>query len=243
MLKIEKINLHSSDITLEFRKKEIFFNQIFVKALSLAFALHFAAFLIFHIGPFKLVNNGLLPPSFVETDVLEPEAQVATNIQGKRKISRIPFAPTISTPKVPSISHLKGMQHLENIENLSALDNPFLKVERDLRNNLFFSKDDIKQDKPPLQMVLSGKIANKKIEDLNNLLPPFNEFFYAIYNVNIENRTGRIFYVDTEQNLLNDTLNNIMVEFLKGIRFEKDYRGFVSSGQIEIIVNQQGFDR
>lgn len=243
MLKIEKANRHSSEITLEFRKKEIFFNQIFVKALSLAFGLHFAAFLIFHIGPFKLVNNGFLPPSFVETDVFEGQAEVATNIQGKRKISRIPFAPTISTPKLPSIPHLKGMQHLENIEDLSSLDNPFFKVERDLRNNLFFSKDDIKQDKPALELFLSGKIANKKIEDLNKLTPPFNETFHAIYNVNIENKTGRIFFVDSENTILSHTNNKIIVEFLKELRFEKEYSGFVTSGQIEIIVNHEGFDR
>jgi len=243
MLKIEKANRHSSEIKLEFRKKEIFFNQIFVKALSLAFALHFAAFLIFHIGPFKLVNNGLLAPSFVETDVLEPKNEVATNIQNKQKISRIPYAPTISTPKLPSIPHLKGMQHLENLEDLSTLENPFLKVERDLRNNLFFSKDDREQEKPALQIVLSGKIADKKIEDLKKLTPPLNETFRAIYTVNIENKTGRIFFVDSEQNLLNHPYNKLIVDFLKEIRFEKNYRGFVTSGQIEIIMNHEGFDR
>lgn len=241
MLKIEKIN-RASDIVIEFRKRDIFFNEALLKALSIAFILHSTAFLIFHIGPFKLVNNGILPPSIVEIDVIDTDFQVTANIQDKRKLSRIPFAPKVSLPTIPSISKLGLIDYIDTIENFESKDNLFLKLETDLKNDLFFLSDELRPKAVTTQILLSGNLSNRKFEDPTTLIEKqFKDIaltnpLRVIYNVKVENKTGRIFFAELEMPLSHPYVSPVG-EILKEFRFEQISSGFMTSGQIEFVLN------
>ena len=235
MLKIEKINRHH-DYAIELRKREGFFNPTLLMALMVAGFLHGAALLIFHIGPFKLVNSGFLPPAFVETDIVEKEPNVLAKIEGDSKLSRYPFAPKTLSLMLPSMPKLTIMRHLESMEEVNFLDNPFLKIERDLQNEIFFTSEIKRTVQTPVQIILTGQLAgrNYKIsEDLSALKS--KPSFHAIYAVKVENKTGRIFFAESKDSSLQYA--NVVEQILKEIRFEKELIGFQTSGDIEIVFN------
>lgn len=239
MLKIEKINRHH-DYALELRKREVFFNPTLLMALLVACFLHGGALLIFHIGPFKLVNNGFLPPAFVETDIVEQEQNVLAKIESDSKLSRYPFAPKISTPTLPSMPKLTMMHHLENVEEVNFLENPFLKSERDLQNEIFFTSEIPKKTKAPIQIILTGPLEGKnyKISEALSALKSKSSF-HAIYSVKIENKTGRIFFAESKETP--GQYANVIEKILKEIHFEKELIGFQTSGDIEIVFNGESF--
>jgi len=237
MLKIEKINRHH-EYSIELRKREGFFNRTFLIALLFAFFLHASAILIFHIGPFKILNNTFIPPAFVETDMLETDQHVIAKIDGERKLLRFPFAPRTSSPELPPMPKLTMMRHLENIQEVNFLDNPFLKAERDLQNEIFFASDAAKKDKPPFQIILTGQLEGKKYELLDSFkaLKP-SKSYHAIYSVKVENKTGRIFFIEPKHQLSSDQYINVIEKLIRDMRFEKDTHGFQVSGDIEIVFN------
>lgn len=239
MLKIEKINRHH-DYVLELRKREQFFNRTLLIALMVACFLHGGALLIFHIGPFKLVHNGFLPPALVETDIIEEEQNVVVKIEGDSKLSRYPFAPKTLSLKLPSMPKLTMMRHLENVEDVNFLDNPFLKIERDLQNEIFFTSEMPKKTKGKVQITVTGQLADKNYkisEDLSALKSKSS--FHAVYAVRVENKTGRIFFAEPKETSAQNA--NVIDQILKEIRFEKELGGFQTSGDIEIVFNEEPF--
>jgi|GEM_PF-3171348 len=238
MLKIEKVNRHH-EYSIELRKREGFFNRTFLTSLLFAFLLHATALLIFHIGPFKILNNTQLLPAFVETDMIEPDQQIVAKIDGERKLLRFPFAPRVSAPKLPSMPKHTVMRYLENIQEVNFLDNPFLKVERDLQKEIFFASKEVKSDKNSIEIVPRGQLEGKKFEILDGLqeLKQMPIMHHAIYSVKVENKTGRIFFVEPIYHSANDQYVNVIDKLLRRIRFEKDSKGFVTSGDIEIVFN------
>ena len=235
MLKIEKINRHH-DYALELRERESFFNRTFLKALLVAFFLHGGALLIFHIGPFKLVNSGFLPPALVETDVAEGEQNVMAKIEGDSKLSRYPFAPKTLSLKLPSMPKMSMMRHLESVEEVNFLDNPFLKIERDLQNEIYFTSEIKQKSLSTVQIVLTGQLSEKKYR-ISEELSAFKSksSFHAIYSVKVENKTGRIFFAESKETP--GQYANVIDQILKEIRFEKEFIGFQTSGDIEIVFN------
>ncbi len=230
MLKIEKINRHH-DYALELRKKEGFFNPTLMMALLVACFLHGGALLIFHIGPFKLVNSGFLPPAFVETDIVEQDQNVLAKIEGDSKLSRYPFAPKTSLPTLPLMPKLTMMHHLESVEEVNFLDNPFLKIERDLQNEIFFTSEVMDKPVTTIEIILTGQLEGKCYK-VTSPFPIINSkhSFHYIYSVRVENMTGRIFFVESK-----DTPSqyaNQIEKILKEIQFEKELSGFQSSGDI-----------
>lgn len=239
MLKIEKINRHH-EYSIELRKREGFFNQTFLVSLLAAFLLHFFALVIFHVGPFKIMNNTYLPPAFVETDMIEPDQQIVAKIDGERKLLRFPFAPKRSEPTLPSMPKLSKMKYLENIQEVNFLDNPFLKAERDVQNEIYFASKPIESDKKSFEIVLRGQLDGKKFEvpDVIEKLKQFPSIYRVIYSVKVENKTGRIFFAEAKYNSVNDQYVNQIEQLLKEIKFEKQAKGFVTTGDIEIVINR-----
>ncbi len=228
MLKIEKIS-RNQQITIGFKKKNSFFNKALLEACFLAVILHLAGFLIFHIGPFKIMNSQILPPALVETDIFE-EASTIAKIDPEKRLSRFPFAPTLKGPEFPAMPDLNLTDFMVLSQEINFLDNPFLNMENDLQHAHFFSK---KNKNKPIKVVLSGDLANKKYEGDLSCLDSFKKI-YGLYKVKVENKTGRIFWIEPMTAFLDEKQNEAIKKFLKEIRFEKIDHGFLTSGEIEI---------
>lgn len=226
MLKLEKIG-RTQEIKIGFKKKSNFFNKNLLQALAIAVVMHFSCFLIFHIGPFKIMQTQILPPAEVETDIFE-EASTIAKIETENIVSRFSFAPKIKGPEFPKMVDLNLTDFAALSEECNFLDNPFLNLENDIQMKLYFSKEKKDQD---LKVVLSGDLANRKYEvDLSPLQSL--KKVYATYSIKVENKTGRIFWIDPNVDL-DEKLNEKIKNILKEIRFETSDHGFLTSGGIE----------
>jgi hypothetical protein len=240
MLKIEKVN-RQNNYSVELRVRSSRFNKTFLTALFFALTLHGSALLIFHIGPFKIVSTGFLPPAFVETDMVEKESQVKAQSEGEGKLSRFPFMPKTSSPELPSLPTLTLMSHLEPVKPVDFFNHPFLKTERYIQNEAFFAQDERISKEMPLQVIVTGGLENRKFEsDIKSNLQLMTKSFRALFAVKVENESGRIFYFEKEALYPEHVNNDFLEHLLKEIRFEKEDTSFQTSGHIEIVFKEGG---
>lgn len=239
MLKIEKVSRHY-DVILQLTQRKIF-SYPFLKALCLASLLHFLALLIFHIGPFKIEISGHLPPAFVDTEIAEQEMNVVAQIQGEKKALKFQRAPKGFSLSLPSISTSIPRHHLESIQEPDFLNHPFLKLENDLLTENFFAVQK-KRMNPLFEITLGGSLAKNKQENIEtlindesilSLLKPLGSL-HVVYTAKIENKTGRIFFLEPKDTSLTDTYQKVISQILTRITFYPIEKGFVTSGEITI---------
>lgn len=237
MLKIENVSRHY-DVALEVKQSKIF-NSLFLKAFLFACLLHLTAALIFHIGPFLIVSKGNLLPAFVDIEFAANEKNVLAQIEPDKKKMRFSSPPKITQPNLPPLSTPMMMHDLEALQEFKLLNHPFLKLENELQAENFFAKQNQKPKVPlTLQMSVTGPLSKiepeslqalTKNESLLSLLKPLGSL-HAVYSVRVENKTGRIFFLES----ISDKEPHELSKFLKELTFKPQDTGFVTTGEITL---------
>lgn len=248
MLKIEKAS-NKKDIQVRIRKKEPLFSRFFLYAFSIAFFIHFLAIVLFHVSPFAIINEKILPPSVVEIDTgpsYEKENILVGQLDNDRGLSYLMWAPPSSTPQIPALPSGLLTRQLEYIKEDSLYDPVFSKMEREIEESYFIASQ--KQETfVPIKLNFSGALSSK--ESLSFTLGKDNDryldpqavssdltFCKLEYMVQVENKTGKIFWY---QEMLpeegEDKYKAIAEKILREIKFIPDNKGFVTKGEIEIL--------
>lgn len=249
MLTLEK-KKRSGEVYITLKAKQGFFSLAFQKALLWALGFHFAAVLLFHITPFRLTSGRILPPAFVESDSAENEGGILTNLESEWSSRRYLLTPKLSSPEIPQILkpaflEWSDLNH-EKTENTVA----FLALEKTSRENELFGVIDKKEPLAETSRVLvnlNGSLANRKVvwADVarSHLESCVRTFCRYTYHIQVDDRSGQIFWYEPvnskpKRSYRDENIDEkIGVEdFLKHLEFEKKPHGFVTSGDLEIVV-------
>lgn len=238
MLKLEKQK--SRDISITMRDKNKRLNKTFLYAFSIAVGMHLLAVLIFHIHSI-LVSDVVLPPTLVEIDAnslqedTDPAILALTDPDGR--LQRHVLAPTPSTPQLPSVEAPQIARELEYLQVLRNSENPFRVIEDDWQ---FPTETPHAKTFEPISIHLTGELAKLKLLNanmVNAMLFPIPKSEMVIYHVQIERKSGKIFWFLAEQLPTNKKLQEKAETILRSMEFEQDSLAFVTSGDIEILFN------
>jgi hypothetical protein len=243
MLKLEKNS--NQEITFKIRDKEKIFNRTFMNAFFLAMGLHLFAIIIFQVKPFGLANSDLILPTIsVETDKVLNKNQIATAETRIAEIfSRGILEPALSQISLPDIPKNTFISHIEFIHKNNSLLHPFIELEQEYHKP-WLGKIEFPIISQPLLIKASGRLANRKfssplVEEWNDLykeeLFPKNSLkkYRVIFLVEIEDKTGEVFWFTAKETSENNLVNKIAEKFIHEIIFEKKDSSFISSGEIE----------
>ena len=242
MLKLEKKGRR--EICIGVRGKERTCNPVFLKALGIAFAIHIFGFLLFQIGPFITINNTILPPSLVESDIhLDAgEGLVSASFEKEGIRQRDALEPPISELVIPFMSTPLIQKQLD-YTLISASTNPFLEIEEDWEH-LLRKEGEGGLPEDPIQMHISGALAD--------ILLLNQEIFQKIYStlklessgsmkrelvsftVQVEHMTGRIFWYEQTKFSEMPAVNMLALKIIEEMRFQGQPQLFVSAGEIEL---------
>jgi hypothetical protein len=242
MLKLEKKGRR--EICIGVRGKERVCNPAFLKALGLAFAIHLFGILLFQIGPFITINNTILPPSLVESDIHFDvgDSLVSASFEQEGIRKRDALEPPVSELKIPSMPAPLIQKQLD-YTLISVSTNPFLEIEEDWEHLLR-----IEQPMPvydPIQMHISGALADIVLLDRGISQKMYSSLNWKDFNsmkrelvsfiVQVEHMTGRIFWF--EQTKFSDmpTVNMLALKIIEEMRFQGQLQHFVSAGEIEML--------
>lgn len=246
MLTVEK-KKRGGEVSIAFKTREGFFSKTLKKAFLWALGLHFAAVLFFHIAPFRLTSDRILPPAFVESDPLEAEGGVAASFESEWSLRRYLLSPRLSEPEIPTIAKPMLLGSREFGKEKLSNEASFANLEKAKRENGLFEIKNAKETSAlSLRVFLSGPLAERQVSELN---PP-KELLTAregggdsyIYHVRVDDRLGEIFWYEplnprSRGPLTKEDVHRKMKieDFLKNLKFEKNVEGFVTSGDVEIV--------
>lgn len=240
MLKIEDLG-KKAGLRLYFEKHASFFNPVLLKALFISFLLHLGAFFFFHIGPFKMINSGVLPSNSVKADIILNPRETVLTFDPEKKNSPLNFKEKMIFPetlsKIEWFENKRSKNHLEN----DSLEN---RISLNARNfwldHLMSKKSEVQQK--TLRFHLKGDLSETTdLRDLQVELEQFKET-YARYIVRVENKTGKIFWIETKTMPTKETDNEKLKSILKRIQFDLPRNQLFTTGEIEIVTRNGDLD-
>lgn len=244
MLRLEKKS-RRGDINLSFRHRERFLNRLLLQAFGLAFAWHAAAFLIFHVGGFKIFDGeSVITPIAVNADIQFDSqedsilAQALIDEEQRRDLHALP--PPSSEPSIPEMIVAAPSLSFPffSIEDWNR--NPFASIENDIQDQ-YFDALETRSAPPPIQILVSGALAARlipegiaDIEKKYLLIPSESQRW--IFTVQVQDEVGSIFW-HQPHDPLSPQNKNLARQILNALKFVPDQNGFVSTGEVEIVLN------
>ncbi len=237
MLKFEKI-LKTLDITITVRKREGFFSRNLLQALAIAIGLHALAVILFHVGPLKIMGSQLsILPVVVDADIgLPMEGVEISQFDVADTYDRFIREPRNSSPNLPNVAVSPSM--LSSLSERAKIVLPPLPhfLESDIYSLDFLMFQARNQNQDPVQIKISGLLADRLLADdpLAGAQVKDIEDYNAVYNVQVDDRSGTIFWYEAKHREKNDRLELYAEDLLKRIHFEKREDSFVTIGEVEI---------
>lgn len=247
MLKLEKKS-RDREIHIHMRAKQGFWNPTFRTALCIAVGLHLFAVILFHVSPFKLTNERILPPTAVEADIAdqaeESEQMIVTQLDQDETKSTFTLNPRSTAPEVPKLPKSTFLREAVSFheKNHDKIANSFESIENGFKEHYFIGRNSGKGNVTlPVQLNVSGQLAEKAEPEWSySTLPriPSSEPQRVVYGVQLDNKTGKIFYFIPKELSKNPHTQLIAESILRELTFSSDAPDeFVTSGEIEIVFN------
>jgi hypothetical protein len=238
MLTIEKDN-EGKFIAIREKSSDGRWNRTFLAALAIAFFLHSAAALLIQVEPIQVSETLIvLSPASVQSDLNLTEGSnlVASKIEPRQaKLFLLPPTsklPTISEPaKTP---FLTSMISFNKDERISPRFFDVLK-----RGNRITTIDPIPSSNDlKVTFQIFGKLTNRtlatKIKEYSSKQP-----FHVICEVQVDDRTGKIFWSEFYPPLLNQEAEQIAENLLSELTFAPKTNSFITKGTIEIVATAE----
>lgn len=247
MLRLQKTR--QRDISISLRDKERRLNRTFLCAFAIALGMHLFAILIFQIHAFIAQGDIVLPPTLVETDYIglaeDSDNGVLAYIDYEGRQRTYTLAPKPSSPEIPEVDASFAARQMEYLKDQNVRVNPFASIEEDWS---YLTKQTIKGELPFMQIHIAGVLADVPLVDdgIQHVqkqisgLKDAKGAYLTVYHVEVERRSGRIFWHDTLQKDELEVLkliNTLAENLLRQMQFLPDPRAFVSAGEIEIRFN------
>ena len=244
MLKLERHSrLGSVDVLL--RHRESLLTPRFLLALSLALFIHLTGLLLFQIKPYFVRDIArLYPPVEISIDFVKgEEGRVEAQISGDKKSFYFFDLPT-SAPTFPLLP-LTVSKELLTYQDIPLKKDPFAKLTGELVDDELFHLDKLSPSaRPahPIDIRISGSLSRLKVIDEGWSGRDFPGIgfgkraknHHTVFEVKVDDRTGHIFWHELQNTLKKTALVAYADKILNRMRFEKDPRGFITEGQVEI---------
>lgn len=239
MLKINK----DRHISLRFYVKERLFTKTFLQALAIAVGFHLVGLIFFHISPLQHHDSlWVFPPAFVESEVQKNVLSGTIARLEKEKVSwrGISF-PKPSFPSYPNLAIPKEPFKL-NQQTTLPLAPPTLFAQIEKKAELTIESFALQRNNP-LQLKTSGPLAQHEL--LEHHLKEAEEglkkttlsgTFLLQYSIQMDSRSGRVFWFATEHQPLHPLLEQVGESILQSLRFAQSDKGFATTGNIEILI-------
>lgn len=240
MLRIEKSS--SKPVYLSIRENTRMLTPTFLQALSVAFALHAFALILFHVQPFRInQTNTQFPPVQVNIEIAQPESAIFAELEEKKTHQTAIPEPEGPQPLIPYLS-LKSPNQMEVFTAYEEMPtDPFRLDFHDQLIGSWIRMDDF----PPSQRMvpfinIRGPLADRPIVagtiPKAALPPKRTQTIRLLYTVKVDDETGRIFWFHPEAETLSARAEETVAEILETIKFEPAASGFVTQGEIELYV-------
>lgn len=242
MLKIEKQS-SSKPINLSIRENTRLFTPTFLQALTVTLFLHVSAIILFHVQPFRInQTNTQFPPVQVNIEIALPDSAIFAELEEPKSHHIAIPEPSWPKPSIPYMT-LNSPDHFEIFSNESIF--PMDSFTLDFHDQLegFWVNLDpapLAQKKAP-QIYILGPLANRPIV-AGTLPEPLkqskkSQVKHLLYTVNIDDESGKIFSYQSQYNPNDRKMEERAAQILETIQFEPITMGFVSKGEIEIILS------
>lgn len=240
MLKLERED-QTSTVTLKFREREKVFHPLFLQALAIALAIHFAFFVFFHIAPFSLISSFTFPPVAVESSL--PHHHALTISTGYLEIEQDILSPPLSAVMpldwialptneflMPSIEY-----DVDKMQPLEAADWP-----------LMYAPLPLSLDEPVIHLTISGELAQRKLLSQDPILEerrPFTtkpQYLFIDYHVQIDEQTGKVFWIEQFRSSGIKHVDKKIEQLVKRLEFEVDgtFKDTIGNLHFSILVEE-----
>lgn len=233
MLKIER----HREISLHLFPSEKLLTRTFWIALGIAIGFHLLFFLCFKVKTLVFPDQGhALSPAQVQIEapkLTESSKQTVALIEQEKSPWRGIPEPKSSIPSFPSTQSVSSPVSLE-LANASPL-HPFSQIETKTPD--LISSHQIHTSP---QLYLSGELSLDDLIDtgLKSLPsePQRQETYVLRYSIKVDQQRGQIFWFEPLHNPYNPSIEKQAEKVLTQIKFKRKNTGFISSGEIEMVL-------
>jgi hypothetical protein len=244
MLKLEKAR--NRDINVNLRSKESRINRTFMIAFGAALGLHLLAIMVFQIHQWISQGENIILPIRVETDLSsseEMDGSLMSFSEAEGKSLRYLLAPPESFPQLPVMPITSMEKNMAFAEEKAILRNPFLSIEENWEHLAPLEK--AKSETRSLIINVTGGLADLALLDdgsrqktsMPGSLGNSYRQYSAKYDVQVERKTGRIFWYQATHLPGIPSFQNQAEQILHAMRFQENPSFFVSAGEVEITFN------
>lgn len=237
MLRLERAS-KSGEVHVHLRTRERFFNPVFCTALGIAVILHLVGILFFHVKPFKIESQWVIPAVKVNSEigvkVDEGDAYVLAQIEEGKLLTPNSKAPPRSHSALPDLSEVYVIlpRTLPEEAKEVAPSPPKTLQLKSIPLDFSFTYDSF-------EMAISGRLGEREL--LKQMGPDEKMSSVASlhrirsrYLVRIDERTGTIFWSKRIESTKQFDLDQKAERILASLQFRRDPTAFDTEGEIEI---------
>lgn len=219
MLRLEK-GSKKLDITL--RQRERIFTRPLLQALGIALGIHLAALVLFPIALTRFSGSQQIHLPVSVAAILPALSDVSIEIAEEEIPARYLSAPKSRLPPLPAPSSLQlAMPEFHPSQEQHDFLDDFLD------HQTHFAE--------PLILRISGPLALRKRLLTTPKTLPIPHSGRVVFHVQLENRSGKIFWLDRKEAHPDEKLNQIAERLIQELLFEPVREAFVTEGEVEII--------
>lgn len=236
----------SSEIHVQLRTRERFFNPTLCLALGIAAFMHLTAILFFHIKPFKIESQWIIPAVKVNSEVgvraEEGDAFILAQIEEGKLLT-----PSLKLPPRPQ-SELPDFPESYAILPMALTDWINLEVSSRVKWASLVPRQALPLQHTPLpisftcdsfDMAISGRLADKEVvktmapEKMTASVSTLRRV-RSRHLVRVDESTGTIFWQKRLESTKNNDLDQKAEKILFNLHFKPDPKAFDTEGEIEI---------
>lgn len=241
MLRLEKGKNREIKVSLRDRKTR--FNKTLFYGIAIALAIHLGGASLIRIKTSSSHDQQMLPFTIVEAPLAKQDG-ISEAFLERKSTPAHPLEPSLYEPHLPDIAYRHVLHPIEPLKEKSNIDS-FLVMEQDRLESLKLSTTKSLVTEPMVQVLVSGELAENEllfdgIDSLKatlmvNLLKSSGTTHRVLFNVQVENRTGIIFWFAPKLASKSQSFNHFAEHILDEMRFKSSVDGFITTGEVEIV--------
>jgi hypothetical protein len=245
MLRLQRAS-KSSDIHVQLRTKERFFNPTLCLALGIAAFMHLAAIFFFHIKPFKIESQWIIPDVKVNSEiglkVEDGDAFILAQIEEGKLLTpsfKAPPQPQADLPNFPGSYAIPPMALTERVDleevsrggRASSMPHQTFPLKYTPLSTSFSCDS--------FDIAISGRLGDKEVvkkiasEQMTASVSSLRRV-RSRHLVRVDESTGTIFWRKCLESTKNSELDQKAEKILAGLYFKPDPQAFDMEGEIEI---------
>lgn len=244
MLRLERAS-KSGEIHVQLRTKERFFNSTLCLALGIAAFMHLLAIVFFHVKPFKVESQWVIPAVRVNSEVgakvEEGDAFVLAQIEEGKQLTPSFKAPPRSRLVLPGLPDSYAALPLTLTEETTSEMTVRDKDPSPLQEILPLKQAPLPRSVSydSFEIALSGRLADKEVlkkmvpDQITSSVAGLSRF-RSRHLVRIDEKTGMIFWHKPLELTKNTILDRKASQILASLRFKPDPQMIDTEGEIEI---------